>query len=148
MVAGGRGQIVIAEGRYYSLSDEARTKIREARARQEVFGMVGKKHTEETKLLISEKKSGPNNPMYGTKWTDERRKVMIDKLTGRKHTSESRAKMKGRPGTRNGKTNSNEHRTKIKEAWDRRKADPIAYEAHCNKIRESKARKKEQGVRP
>lgn len=35
--------------------------------------MYGKHHSDETKLLQSEKKTGSNNPMYGRKWTQTQR---------------------------------------------------------------------------
>lgn len=58
--------------------------------------MFGKRLSEKTKQIISEKLSGSNNPMYGKKHTNATKAKTSGKnhwLFGKKHTDESRRKM-------------------------------------------------------
>jgi tricorn protease-like protein len=44
---------------------------------------TGKKHTDDTKKLLSQLNSGENNPMFGKKLTTEQRLKITQKQTGR-----------------------------------------------------------------
>lgn len=88
-------------------------------------GCSNGKHTNETKNILSEKakkrfENLENNPMFGKHHTEEARKKISEKATGRKHTDEAKQKMsKQRAGEKNimyGKTHTEEAREKIAKA--------------------------------
>lgn len=82
--------------------------------------MFGKHHTEESKLKISRSKLGKNNglvgekhPNFGTKWGEERRKSMSERVKGKNNP------MYGKSGELSpnwGVKFSEEHKRKISEA--------------------------------
>lgn len=83
------------------------------------------KHTDETKKIISEKAkerlaNPENNPIYGTHRSEETKRKIAEKATGRKHSEESKQKMsKQRTGEQNimyGQTHTQEAREKIAKA--------------------------------
>ena len=107
----------------------------------------GKKHTEETKRLMSELKIGVkksqstkekmstaqrgNKKMLGKKHHENTKKLMSKKATGRKHTKEAIQKMsKSRTGVKYKNLRSEESRKKMSEAT---KLIPIISCPHCAK---------------
>jgi signal recognition particle GTPase len=107
----------------------------------------GKKHTEETKQAMSEKKLGikksketkekmskaqlGNKKRLGQKHTEETKQLMSEKAIGRKHPQEILDKIsKSRTGLKNKKSRSNESRQKMSEAT---KSIPIIFCPHCIK---------------
>jgi group I intron endonuclease len=63
-------------------------------------GLLGKKHTDETKRLMSEKAKGKNNAFYGKHHTEETKKIISEKSKlkkpswlGKKHTNEYKINM-------------------------------------------------------
>jgi len=81
--------------------------------------MWGKKHTEEAKQKMREKKKnykGENHPRYGKKHTEESILKMINSHTGKTHSKETKQKMSL---DRKGKKLSAEHKRKIKESLNK-----------------------------
>ena len=83
------------------------------------------KHTEETKNILSKKakkrlENPENNPMYGKHHTEEAKKKISEKATGRGHSKEAKQKMsEQRAGEKNvmyGKTHTQEAKEKIAKA--------------------------------
>lgn len=88
-------------------------------------GSSNGKHTEEVKKIMSEKakerlKNPENNPMYGTHHSEEAKRRISEKATGRRHSKEAKEKMsKQRTGEKNvmyGKTHTEEAKEKISKA--------------------------------
>lgn len=88
------------------------------------YGMLGKKHTEETKKLMSSKQSGENNPMFGKTHTVEAREKISKSGLNRKHSDKSKQKISQKVcafysngGTPSflGKNHTEEAKNKIKE---------------------------------
>jgi len=82
-------------------------------------GMLGHKHTDETKAKLSTARMGPNNPMFGKPSYNRGRKHTPESLTkmriahqGKSHTSEAKAKISA--STKN-KPKSMETRKKMSE---------------------------------
>ena len=65
------------------------------------LGMLGKKHSVETRQKMSKSQSGKNNPMYGKRHTKEAKQKIIEAGLGRTHKEETRKKLsemkKGKP---------------------------------------------------
>lgn len=87
------------------MSDETKKKISENHK-----GMLGKRHSEETKRKISEGNKGKQ-------LTEETKKKMSEKAKGRQHTDEAKKKMseakKGKPSCRKGSHLTKEQKKKI-----------------------------------
>lgn len=60
--------------------------------------LIGRTHTEETKILMALKKSKENNPMFGKTHNIETKDLMKQKALGRKHSSETLLKMSATKG--------------------------------------------------
>lgn len=80
----------------YKHTEETKMKI--SKALKGVYvkdksALFGKTHTEETKTLMSLKKSGINNPLFGKTHTEVTKALMAQKALGRKHTEETLMKM-------------------------------------------------------
>ncbi len=83
-------------------------------------GMLGKKHTDETKRKMSEAQRGEKNHMFGKKLSEEHRQKIKEALTGKKHTEETKRKIsEAQQGEKNhnfGKKLSEETKQKMSEA--------------------------------
>jgi NUMOD3 motif. len=55
--------------------------------------MLGRKHREDTKALMSTRQAGENNPMFGVKHTEEAKKKISEAGKGRPQSSEKSAKI-------------------------------------------------------
>ena len=60
--------------------------------------MFGRHHTEETKNLMSLKKSGKNNPLFGKFHSDETKELMRQKALGKKPSEGTKLKMSASHG--------------------------------------------------
>ena len=60
--------------------------------------LFGRLHTEETKKKMSFKKAGISNPLYGKIHSEETKEIMKQKALGRKHTSETKDKIRAKHG--------------------------------------------------
>lgn len=56
-------------------------------------GMVGFHHSQETKRILSEKFSGPNNPNYGKPLSEKQLEILLRANLGSKHTEEHKRKI-------------------------------------------------------
>lgn len=85
-----------------------------------VDGMLGKRHTEETKKKLSDIKSGEKHHFFGKNHTEETKKKMSDASKGRVISSETREKIKnsllGEKSPRFGKENSEYQKRRASEA--------------------------------
>jgi len=75
------------------------SELAKSRHETKSFGMHGRQHSEDSikKMVISGKAlniTGENNPMYGRKHTEESKKMISDKKKGRKHTEEHKKRIK------------------------------------------------------
>jgi len=77
-------------------SEEAKAKISKALKGvyvKEKSALYGSRHSEETKALMSLKKSKSNNPLFGKTHTEETKELMRQKALGRKHSEETLLKI-------------------------------------------------------
>ena len=80
----------------YHHTEETKAKISKSlkgvyvKEKSPLFGRV---HTEETKSLMSLKKSKVNNPLFGKVHTEKTKELMRQKALGRKHSDETLLKM-------------------------------------------------------
>jgi group I intron endonuclease len=65
---------------------------------KEKFALYGRTHSEETKALMSLKKSNINNPLFSKTHTEETKELMRQKALGRKHSEETLLKMSASRG--------------------------------------------------
>ena len=65
---------------------------------KEKSALFGRTHTEETKALMSLKKSKENNPLFGKIHSEETKELMRQKALGRKHSEETLLKMSASRG--------------------------------------------------
>ena len=85
----------------HKLTEETKAKISKAlkgvyiKENSALFGCI---HTEETKKLMSLKKSKENNPLFGKTHTEDTKELMRQKALGRKHSEETLLKMSARNG--------------------------------------------------
>lgn len=85
----------------YKHSLETKTKISLALKGvyvKEKSTLHGSTHTEETKALMSLKKSGSNNPLFGKTQNEDTKKLMRQKALGRKHSLETLLSMSASRG--------------------------------------------------
>ena len=88
-------------------------------------GQVGRKHTEEEKMKISESIKGEKNPYYGKHHTEESRRKNSEAhkgktpwIKGKHHTEESRRK---NSESNKGKTPWNKGKTGVQVSWNKGK---------------------------
>jgi hypothetical protein len=80
----------------------------------------GKSMSEESKRKLSESRKALN-----IKNTEEHKEKIRQTLTGRKHSEETKAKMRGRTPWNFGIPHSEGHRNNLKMAWQQRKATDL-----------------------
>jgi group I intron endonuclease len=117
----------------HKLSEE--TKLRMSQCKTGIKNPnYGKPLSEETKAKMSIAFSGKNNPNFGKCISDEQKTQISISNSGRKHSLETRERIKR---SRTGRTMSEETKTKISEANKGRKRSPETRE----KMRKPKVRK-------
>jgi group I intron endonuclease len=82
-------------------SEEAKAKISKALKGvyvKEKSALYDSRHSEETKALMSLKKSKSNNPLFGKTHTEETKELMRQKALGRKHSEETLLNMSASRG--------------------------------------------------
>ena len=80
----------------YNHTEETKAKISKSLNefyKKEKSKLIGKLHTEETKALMSLKKSKENNPLFGTVHSNKTRELIRQKALGRKHSEATLLKM-------------------------------------------------------
>jgi len=85
----------------HKLSEETKAKISQSLKGvyvKEKSALYGRKHSEETKALMSLKKSNVNNPLFGKTHSEETKELMRLKALGRKHSEETGASCPCCPG--------------------------------------------------
>jgi group I intron endonuclease len=89
----------------FNHSEETKAKISKALKGiyiGEKSALFGRLHREETKQLMSLKKAGENNPLYGKfhspRGKEETKNLMKQKALGRKHSDETKLKMSAKKG--------------------------------------------------
>jgi group I intron endonuclease len=87
---------IAGSSRGYRHSKETKAKISKSLKGiyiKEKSPLFGRKHTEETKILMSKKKAKHKNPMYGKTHNKNTIKLMRQKALGRVHSDETKLKM-------------------------------------------------------
>lgn len=85
----------------HKLSEETKANISQSLKGvyvKEKSALYGRKHSEETKALMSLKKSKDNNPLFGKTHSEETKELMRLKALGRKHSEETLLKMSASKG--------------------------------------------------
>lgn len=92
---------IAGSSRYYKHLEITKAKI--SKSLKGVYiktksALFGRRHTEETKKLMSLKKAGENNPLYAKTQSEETKKLMKQKALGRKHSYDTKIKMSTKRG--------------------------------------------------
>jgi group I intron endonuclease len=92
---------IAGSSRYYKHLEITKAKI--SKSLKGVYiknksALFGRRHTEETKELMSLKKVGKNNPLYAKTHSEETKNLMRQKALGRKHYSDTKIKMSTKRG--------------------------------------------------
>nr|QJQ35429.1 GIY-YIG endonuclease [Fusarium bactridioides] len=85
----------------HKLSEETKTKISKSLKGiyiKEKSALFGRTHSEETRAIMSSKKSNENNPLFGKTHSLETKELMRQKALGRKHSEETLLKMSASRG--------------------------------------------------
>jgi len=87
----------------YGIGHSEETKAKISKALKGVYvkeksALYGSRASEETKALMSLKKSKSNNPLFGKTHTEETKELMRQKALGRKHSEETLLKMSASRG--------------------------------------------------